>query len=225
MPGAPGETPTGTQTDAFVYPSPQVMSPGAGNINPEGDATETYVWGTLVNVQDVRQRFRRFVEHFELASREGTSHYDAKLRECFEKEDFQLDLDCKHLHAYDPALYKKLVAYPQEMVPLFDQVANEHFAETRASDGEEVFTRVQVRTFNLKETRAMRDLNPSDIDKLVAVRGMVTRCSSVIPDLKMAYFKCLVCGDAPGLDVRRPRARERAAVEVPQPGLRSRRDR
>ena len=198
MPGGPGETPTGTQTDAFVYPSPQVMSPGAGNINPEGDATETYVWGTLVNVQDVRQRFRRFVEHFELASREGTSHYDAKLRECFEKEDFQLDLDCKHLHAYDPHLYKLLVAYPQEMIPIFDEVANEHFVERILPDGEdEEFQRFQVRTYNLQETKPMRDLNPSDIDKLVAVRGMVTRCSAIIPDLKMAFFKCSSCGASP----------------------------
>ena len=58
---------------------------------------------------------------------------------------------------------------------------------------------IQVRTFNLRDTRAMRDLNPSDIDKMVAIRGMVTRCTSIIPDLKMAYFKCLVCGEAPEL--------------------------
>ena len=58
---------------------------------------------------------------------------------------------------------------------------------------------IQVRTFNLRDTRAMRDLNPSDIDKMVAIRGMVTRCTSIIPDLKMAFFKCLVCGEAPEL--------------------------
>jgi DNA replication licensing factor MCM4 len=28
-----------------------------------------------------------------------------------------------------------------------------------------------VRTFNLKDARPMRDLNPSDIDKMVAIRG------------------------------------------------------
>ena len=31
------------------------------------------------------------------------------------------------------------------------------------------------------------------------IRGMVTRCTAIIPDLKMAYFKCLVCGEAPDL--------------------------
>ena len=27
----------------------------------------------------------------------------------------------------------------------------------------------------------------------------MTRCTAIIPDLKMAYFKCLVCGAAPEL--------------------------
>jgi DNA replication licensing factor MCM4 len=166
----------------------------AGNV---GDEEDTYVWGTTVRVGQDSNRFRRFIEHFELASRPGVAHYDERLRECLERESHQLDLDCQHLHSYDPELYGKLVSYPQEMIPLFDQVANEHFAERVLPPGEETFARIQVRTFNLKETRAMRLLNPSDIDKMVAVRGMVTRCSGVIPDLKMAFFKCLVCGNAP----------------------------
>jgi|TARA_B110000305_G_scaffold25860_1_gene23635 DNA replication licensing factor MCM4 len=203
------------------------------------------VWGTTVSIQEDSNRFKRFLENFELPSREGVAHYHRLLTNCFEKENYQLDLDCRHLDAYDPPLYRKLTSYPQEIVPLFDQVANEYFAESVLPEGEEVFTRVQVRPFNLKETRAMRDLNPSDIDKLVAVRGMVTRCTGtglsqsprstsaitalcgvqgrtpfqsriytrpyetdtfgvnrdqgIIPDLKMAYFKCLVCGDAPDL--------------------------
>ena len=165
----------------------------------EGSDQRVLVWGTTVEVREDGARFKRFLEFFELPSRPDVAHYHRALVECFERENYQLDLDCQHLDAYDPGLYKKLVSYPQEMVPLFDQVANEHFAEKVLPEGEEMFTRVQVRTFNLRETRAMRDLNPSDIDKLVAVRGMVTRCSSIIPDLKMAYFKCLVCGDAPDL--------------------------
>ena len=43
-----------------------------------------------------------------------------------------------------------------------------------------------MRTFNLEETKRMRDLNPSDVDQLVCVRGMVTRVTPIIPDLKQA---------------------------------------
>jgi DNA replicative helicase MCM subunit Mcm2 (Cdc46/Mcm family) len=33
-----------------------------------------------------------------------------------------------------------------------------------------------------------------DIEKMVSIKGMVIRCSSVIPELKEAVFRCLVCG-------------------------------
>lgn len=41
----------------------------------------------------------------------------------------------------------------------------------------------QVKTFNLQESKVIRDLNPADINCLISVSGMVTRTSAVIPDL------------------------------------------
>ncbi len=41
---------------------------------------------------------------------------------------------------------------------------------------------LQSRIYNLRETKVIRDLNPGDINKLIAVSGMVTRTSGVIPD-------------------------------------------
>jgi hypothetical protein len=42
----------------------------------------------------------------------------------------------------------------------------------------------QVRIFNLDDVRAIRDLDPIDIDSLVAIKGMVTRTGNIIPDLR-----------------------------------------
>ena len=47
-------------------------------------------------------------------------------------------------------------------------------------------TAKQVKMFNLMETKVIRDLNPSDINKLISVGGMVTRASTIIPDLQCA---------------------------------------
>ncbi len=44
--------------------------------------------------------------------------------------------------------------------------------------------RTQVRPYNLATTMIIRDLNPSDIDKLVSIQGMVTRTSGTIPDMR-----------------------------------------
>ena len=48
----------------------------------------------------------------------------------------------------------------------------------------ELKQRLQVHTFNLREQKVMRELNPSDIDQLVSIRGMIIRCSALVPDLK-----------------------------------------
>lgn len=40
----------------------------------------------------------------------------------------------------------------------------------------------QVRPFNLREHKVIRDLDPSDANRLISVSGMVTRASGIIPD-------------------------------------------
>ena len=84
------------------------------------------------------------------------SLYDRKLRECFERDDFQLDVDCKHLHLYDTQLYKMLVSYPQEIIPLMDAVCTEYFMQRVLPQDEmppDESWGIQVRTYNLKETQ------------------------------------------------------------------------
>ncbi len=39
--------------------------------------------------------------------------------------------------------------------------------------------------FNLMEKKVIRDLDPDDIDRLVSVSGMVTRCSNIIPEVRL----------------------------------------
>lgn len=51
-----------------------------------------------------------------------------------------------------------------------------------------------VRPYGLEKTINLRDLNPSDMDKMIQIKGLVIRTTSVIPDMKEAFFKCNVCG-------------------------------
>lgn len=34
----------------------------------------------------------------------------------------------------------------------------------------------------------------SDVEKMVSLKGMIIRCSSIIPEIREAVFRCLVCG-------------------------------
>lgn len=51
----------------------------------------------------------------------------------------------------------------------------------------------KVRPFGLDKTVNLRDLNPEDMDKVVSVKGLVIRTTSIIPDMKEAFFQCSVC--------------------------------
>lgn len=68
----------------------------------------------------------------------------------------------------------------------------------------------QVRPYNLEVIKTIRDLDPSDVDKLICVEGMVTRASPIIPDMRTAHFKCEKCGHC------RDVANEAGKVEEPE---------
>lgn len=52
---------------------------------------------------------------------------------------------------------------------------------------------VNVQPHSLASTSALRDLSPTDIKKMVSVKGMVTRVGPVEPDLELAQFRCQQC--------------------------------
>ena len=192
-------TPSRSQGGTPVPSLPQTPSTGPSEIE------QTYVWGTNVNVNDSQARFRRFFTNFEDSSTRSPL-YPVMLEEIIKTGQLGINIDCNNLYEYDRDLYMQLIAYPQELIPIFDLVIND-----LAADSMDLQSRIQVRTFNLKERKHMRDLNPQDIDQMVSVRGMISRTSGVIPDLKQAFFQCGQCG-APG----EPVFIDRGRIEEPQ---------
>ena len=151
------------------------------------------------------QRFQRFLRDFE---EEGTNEplYPELLRAISVTEVYNLNLDTEHMRSYDRELYRQLISFPQEIIPLFDLVVNQMFMEM--FPGADPNQRVQVRTYNLEKVAKMRDLNPEDIDKMVSIRGMIIRTTPVIPDLKRAFFKCSICDNPVSVIIDRGRIEE-----------------
>ena len=67
--------------------------------------------------------------------------------------------------------------------------------------------------FGLDKTVNMRDLDPNDIDKLVSIKGLVIRTTPVIPEMKMAFFKCQVCGATKQVGIDRGKIAEPTECE------------
>lgn len=71
-----------------------------------------------------------------------------------------------------------------------------------------------VRPFGLDKTTNLRDLNPSDMDRMIQIKGFVIRTTPVIPDMKDAFFKCSICSH--GVLVTLDRGKIREPTECPR---------
>ncbi|KAH9326346.1 hypothetical protein KI387_006524, partial [Taxus chinensis] len=143
------------------------------------------VWGTNISVQDVNQAVQRFLRIF----RDDPSDLDGKymrlLEQTMEVEGDSLNIDAMNILDCDEDLYGKMVRYPLEVLAIFDIVLMNVAVHLKPLWEKHI----QARIFNLRDTVNMRELNPSDIEKMVSVKGMIIRCSSIIPEIKEAYFR------------------------------------
>ncbi|KAF2493722.1 MCM-domain-containing protein [Lophium mytilinum] len=73
----------------------------------------------------------------------------------------------------------------------------------------------RVRPFGLDKTINLRELNPSDMDKLVSIKGLVIRTTPIIPDMKDAFFRCAICNHTVKVDIDRGKIAEPTACPRP----------
>ncbi|KAM0280384.1 hypothetical protein ACHAQH_004097 [Verticillium albo-atrum] len=76
----------------------------------------------------------------------------------------------------------------------------------------------KVRPFGLDKTTNLRDLNPSDMDQLVSIKGLVIRTSPIIPDMKDAFFRCNVCNHSVNVGLDRGKISEPTKCPRPRCG-------
>lgn len=149
-----------------------------------------YVWGTNISVQDVNAAILRFLRHFREHPSQIEGKYMNAIHSVIELEGDSLEVDAHDVFDYDSDLYSKMVRYPLEVLAIFDIVLMDMVSRINP-----LFEKhIQARIFNLKSSTSVRNLNPSDIEKMVSLKGMIIRCSSIISEIREATFRCLVCG-------------------------------
>lgn len=187
---------------------------GISSDNPE-DIVRV-IWGTNISIQEVANSFKDFLLFFTKRDRRVFDGEDVSAGEYSEKTYLNmlrnmltlgtsnLNLDVCDLESYRRTrkLAHQLINYPQEVIPIMDQTIKECMASLAADDSnlshqqieEEIETKYyKVLPYNLREEKGMRELNPGDIDKLVSIKGLVLRSTSIIPDMKAAFFRCSIC--------------------------------
>ncbi|CAJ0946215.1 unnamed protein product, partial [Mesorhabditis belari] len=180
-----------------------------------------YIWGTRICIYDVQRTFRSFITTYTLQSvdddevmarsTEGRRHeidltapyYMERLAEIRETAVTFLDVNLTHIKDFSEPLYRKIIAYPGDIIPYLDMTANEVYLEKY---NQQLPTPIEIRPFNAEKTRCMRNLDPVDIDQLITISGMVTRTSTLIPEMRTGFFQCTVC-ETPVADVEVDRGR------------------
>ncbi|GIL62005.1 hypothetical protein Vafri_16331 [Volvox africanus] len=168
----------------------------------------TYVWGTNINSRHLRRQIDSFIRTFRPAGVDpiAPAKYVQIIKEAIEAGETSINIDTADMRAvinevsYND-LYETLVDFPREVHCVLDEVVRE-VAVLDLNFEPELENRQQAmdlcllvcRPYNLAATKHIRDLDPSDIDKLVCIKGMVTRTSTIIPNLRYAVFECAACG-------------------------------
>ena len=192
---------------------------GAGEDVAAAEDGHAFIWFTDIQLSEVLDQLKMFFSTF---AREGEPPlYPELCRAAIASNEWYVNMDCSNLARFSLRLYNQLVNYPSQIIMIMDVALREVYKEYIAREGHEHGDDdtgdededdggrlLSVRPFNLRRTVSMRDLGPDDIDRLVAVSGMVVRASSIIPNMRTAFFKCTECGHTEEVDVD---ARDRIA--------------
>jgi DNA replication licensing factor MCM4 len=214
-----------TATDTIIaaseapIPTDSMICDSEINLNTETNIPQTesaervrVIWGTNIVISETISAFKSFLVNFTLAHRFGNDSeerghqllasdfeplYPRLMRQLNETEVRNLNLDVKNLGFYPLTLAFKqqLTQYPQEIIPLMDMVINEYFAEL-FPEVDISADPIQVRPFNLDQSVNMRDLDPSDIDKMISIKGLIIRVSNIVPDMRVGFFTCTQCNSS-----------------------------
>ncbi|CAI9786382.1 unnamed protein product [Fraxinus pennsylvanica] len=180
----------GRRSSYTTPPPPSDDAPPSSDVGDGDDIDEAppmYVWGTNISVQDVNAAILRFLRHFCENPHQIEGKYMQAINHVIEIEG---DVDAQDVYDYDSDLYTKMVRYPLEVLAIFDIVLMDMVSRIHP-----LFEKhIQARIFNLRSSISMRNLNPSDIEKMVSIKGMIIRRSSIIPEIREAVFRCLPCG-------------------------------
>uniref|UniRef100_A0A7S2VUC0 DNA replication licensing factor MCM4 n=1 Tax=Lankesteria abbotti TaxID=340204 RepID=A0A7S2VUC0_9APIC len=102
-------------------------------------------------------------------------------------------IDLSNMKEFDADLTMAVIQEPANAIVFMDEVLEvivlEEFPEIGAQGAAEMQLRVSL--CHHPNVRCMRDLNPSDVECLVAIKGVIIRASHVIPDMQVAVFRCM----------------------------------
>jgi DNA replication licensing factor MCM2 len=104
-----------------------------------------------------------------------------------------LEVSFVHLSKGQDQLCILLANEPNEMFKIFNQVAYE-VVLSKFKNYDNIHKEIFVRITDLPVSEKIRDLRQNNLNNLIKINGVVTRRTSVFPQLNIVKYDCQNCG-------------------------------
>jgi len=141
--------------------------------------------------REIKSRFKHFITGF--SDNSGNAVYPELIKQMCQDNGCSLHVSYMHLSDDAAVLAIWLVEQPSIMLEMLDAVALE-VATALFPDYDQIHSHIHVRITNLPLTDELRDLRQLHLNSFVQVNGVVTRRTSVFPQLQLVRFDCIKCG-------------------------------
>ena len=160
------------------------------------------IYGTLVSVDEVCKHFQEFLDTFQIDPLTRRGKYITRLGYYVGEQGMSgFPIDACDLFDFSQYLYSCLVNFPVELISYFDVILwrTAHRVLGRVPE-----KALQVKVYNLRpsDRRKMRDVDPKDVEHLISISGIVIRTSELLPEMKIAHFRCTTVNCGNTKDVR-----------------------
>jgi DNA replication licensing factor MCM2 len=138
-------------------------------------------------VKFVRHQFSSFLRTYK--DENMVDVYEQRITEMCANNRQSLEVTYSHLSTKIPTLAIWVAEHPKLILPIFDDVASELVNEVFPSY-ENIYKEIYVRIKDLPIEDKLRDLRHMHVNALIKIKGVITKRTSIFPEMKKAYFIC-----------------------------------
>ncbi|KDO19733.1 hypothetical protein SPRG_15063 [Saprolegnia parasitica CBS 223.65] len=139
---------------------------------------------------EIKRRFRHFLNTF---TQNNSLVYHQKIVKMAQRNEQSLEIEIGDIIQSMSIFAAWIVEAPKDMLTILDEVARE-VVMALFPYYDTIHKEIYVRILDLPGTEKIRDLRTAHLNFLIKVSGVVTRRTSVFPQLQLVKFNCNACG-------------------------------
>jgi DNA replication licensing factor MCM2 len=146
--------------------------------------------------REISRRFQDFLVRFELDTKEKI--YVTRIRTMGSRNLSSFDVDYRHLAEGSQLIAVWLGDAPAQVLPILDDAAFQLVITGFFPEYARIAPEVHVRIAGLPICDNIRDLRQTHLNVLVRTVGVVTKATTVLPQLRIVKWRCGRCGASVG---------------------------